>query len=66
MAGPIEVTFAIIDPDSAIPAGRVAMGAFVDGRRVSMREAAEAHKRGERFEMRTIERPPIPARTRAV
>lgn len=61
----VESKVAIVDPDSELPRGRALIGAFVNGRRASMREAAEAHKCGERLEMRTLERPEINLRTRS-
>ena len=58
----IVVAFAYVDPDSVLPASRLLVGFYVDGRHVSVREAREAHKRGERVETRRIERPEIPLR----
>lgn len=56
----IEATF--IDPDSMMPEHRLLLGVFANGRRVSMREAREAHKRGERIDTRILERPAIALR----
>ena len=56
----IQASF--IDPDSMMPAHRLLLGAFVDGKRVSMRAAREAHKRGEEIDVRTLERPELALR----
>ncbi len=54
------ISVAFLDPDSAIPRGCYLMGYFVDGRRVSEREAMRAHRRGERVITRPLERTEVP------
>ena len=58
----VDVTF--VDPDGALPANRLPFGYFVDGKRVSEREAMAAHRRGERAQTRAIERVDVPLRER--
>lgn len=54
-----ELRFAILDPDSAPPRGCALFGYFVDGKRVSMRQACDAHRRGESVVARRLPRAEI-------
>lgn len=60
----VVVDVAFVDPDSALPANRLPFGYFINGRRVSEREALAAHRRGESVVTREIGRAEVPVRER--